>query len=103
MVLGVYSDRKGQPGALQEQATISSNLRAGSWNYVDVPPMPVTAGQRYWIAVLGPKGGGKISFRDAGAGGRSKTSGRPHLTLLPARWSGAAHTAATGPVSAYGT
>lgn len=81
VVLGVCSDRKGHPG-LQEQATIT-NVRAGSWNYVDVRPMPVTAGQRYWIAVLGPKGGGKISLRDAGAGGRSEMSGRPHLNAPP--------------------
>jgi hypothetical protein len=67
VVLGVCSDRKGHPGALQEQATIT-NVRAGSWNYVDVRPMPVTAGQRYWIAVLGPKGRGQDQLAGRGCG-----------------------------------
>ena len=103
VVVGIYSDRKGDPGALQRQATISNNLRAGSWNYVDIPSMPVTAGQRYWIAVLGPKGGGTIRFRDRGSGGgRSEASTQKNLNALPPQWS-----AGTGgdsaPLSAYGS
>jgi hypothetical protein len=87
---------------LQEQATIS-NLRAASWNYVNLPSISVTAGEKYWIAVLAPTGGGTLSFCDAGAGGQSETSGRPNLAALPARWSGGAHSAAAGPLSAYGS
>ena len=36
IVVGIYADRNGTPGALQQQATITG-LRAGSWNYIDVP------------------------------------------------------------------
>jgi hypothetical protein len=85
-VVGVYSDNYGHPGELQEEATIS-NLRAGSWNYVDAPSMPVTAGQAYWIAVLSPGGGGTIRFRDATSGSGSETSAQHKLTALPAKWS----------------
>jgi hypothetical protein len=103
VVVGVYSDRNGHPGSLQEQATIT-NLRTGSWDYADVPTMPVTAGQRYWMAVLGPKGGGTIRFRDAGtSGGRSETSPQRNLTALPPKWSAAGTGWGSAPLSAYGS
>jgi hypothetical protein len=101
MIVGVYSNRNGHPGALQEQATIT-NVMVGSWNYVTLPStLPVTAGQSYWIAVLGPSGGGTLSFRDKTAGGRSKTSSQHKLSALPASWS-TAKTWTTGSLSAYG-
>jgi hypothetical protein len=103
VVVGIYSNRNGHPGARQEQATIT-NLRAGSWNYVDVPSpsMPVTAGQRYWIAVLGPSGAGRIRFRDTISGPGSETSSQHSLTALPATWS-TGKAWATGNLSAYGS
>ena len=101
-VVGIYSDRVGRPGALLMQRTIT-NLRSGSWNYVDLPSTPVTKGQRYWIAVLAPNGGGTIRFREAGASGQSVTSTQGNLTALPASWSGAAHASAAGSLSAYGS
>lgn len=101
-VVGLYSNQNGHPGALLERATIT-NVMPGSWNYVDLPSMPVAAGQKYWIAALAPDGGGTLSLRDAGAGGTSQTAARPHLTTLPAHWSGAADAAAAGPLSAYGS
>jgi hypothetical protein len=101
-VVGVYSDKNGRPDSLQTQATIG-RVRPGSWNYVDVPSVPVVAGQRYWIAVLGPKGGGAISFRDAGGGAPSEVSAQPNLSALPAQWSGAAHRGTAGLLSAYGS
>ncbi|MGN6870088.1 MAG: choice-of-anchor R domain-containing protein [Solirubrobacteraceae bacterium] len=101
-VVGIYSDRNGRPGSLIEQGTIT-NIRPGSWNYSNLPAMPVTAGEKYWVAVLAPNGDGTLSFRDAGAGGQSETSGQPNLTALPTHWSGAAHAAASGPISGYGS
>ncbi len=101
VIVGIYSNRNGDPGALLEQGTIT-NVRAGSWNYVDIPSMPVTAGQRYWIAVLGPSGAGSIRFRDAVSGPGSETSAQHNLTALPAKWS-TGKTWATGNVSAYGS
>jgi hypothetical protein len=101
VIVGVYSDLDGHPGTLQEQATIT-NARPGSWNYVDVPPTPVTAGQRYWIAVLGPHGGGTVSFRDESQVGTSETSARHTLTSLPSRWSTGVLWASSA-LSGYGT
>jgi hypothetical protein len=101
VVVGIYSNHNGNPGALQAQETITS-LRAGSWNYVEMPSMPVTAGQPYWIAVLGPVGAGRIRFRDALSGAGSETSAQHNLTALPAKWS-TGKTWATGKLSAYGS
>jgi hypothetical protein len=102
IVVGIYSDKNGAPEALQREATIS-NVRAGSWNYVDFSSLPVTAGKRYWIAVLGPKGTGTIRFRDQGSGGgTSQTSALHTLTALPTTWiPGTNWTSA--PLSAYGS
>jgi hypothetical protein len=102
VVLGIYSDRNGHPGSLLQQATIS-NVMAGSWNYITLPStVAVTAGQRYWIAVLGPSGGGTIRFRDTAGGGTSQTSSQHKLTGLPATWSTGKSWAST-PLSAYGS
>jgi hypothetical protein len=100
-VIGVYSDRNGHPGSLQTQSTIG-NLRAGSWNYVDVPSVSVTAGQRYWIAVLSPRGGSIIRFRDSAGGGRAETSTQHNLNALPSQWS-TDRVWASAPLSAYGS
>jgi hypothetical protein len=99
-IVGVYSDRGGHPRTLLTQATIT-NIRTGSWNNVHVPPITVTAGQRYWLAVLAPSGAGTISFRDTAGRGRSQTSAGHGLTGLPTRWSGG-RTRAIGQLSAYG-
>jgi hypothetical protein len=100
-VVGVYADKKGHPGALQAQATIGG-LQAGSWNTIDVPSLPVTAGQRYWIAVLGPRGGGSLRFRDTASGGTSETSSQRSLTTLPGAWS-TGHKWSSTSLSAYGS
>jgi hypothetical protein len=109
-IVGVYSNRAGRPGALLTQGTIT-NPRAGSWNYVDLPSTSVTEGQRYWIAVLAPRGGGVLSFRDARGRHRrlnlalraSETSARHNLSALPAQWPGAASSRSAAPLSAYGS
>jgi hypothetical protein len=101
-VVGIYSDRVGRPGALVTQRTIT-NLRPGSWNYAKVPSMPVTKGQRYWIAVLAPSGGGTLRLRDTTGGGPSHANAEHNLRTLPNHWSGAAHPRSSAPVSAYGS
>jgi hypothetical protein len=101
-VVGVYLDRGGRPGRLEEEETIS-NLRPASWNYADIPPVPVAAGQQYWIAVLGPRGDGTLSFRDTGRGGLSETSVERNLTALPRWWSPAGTASSSGSLSAYGS
>ena len=101
VVVGVYSDKRGHPGALQAQSTLT-NIMSGSWNYVDVPPVPVSAGQRYWIAVLAPRGAGTIRFRDTSSGPGSTTSAQRRLAALPAQWS-TGTVFSDGNLSAYGS
>src|SRR5262249_17913369 len=57
---------------------------AGTWNTVALPSASVTAGAKYWIAVLAPSGAGTVQFRDVATGGRSQTSAQSGLTGLPA-------------------
>jgi hypothetical protein len=98
--VGLYADNAGDPGDVLAAATISTP-RAGAWNRVDVPPVRINAGQRYWIAVLGPTGTGKIEILDAGeSGARSVSSADTGLASLPGTWSSGA-TWSSSPVSAY--
>jgi hypothetical protein len=100
-VVGVYADCNGHPGTLLVHSTIGG-LTAGSWNYADVPATPVAVGRRYWIAILGPHGGGVLRFRDTAGGARAERSRQTNLTSLPAQWTpGAAF--ASAPVSAFGS
>jgi hypothetical protein len=100
VVVGIYANDGGRPGELLERGTIT-NPRPNSWAYLDVPSTPVTAGQVYWVAVLGPDGGGTAAFRD-GTPGLAIASARHNLTDLPARWSGGRWTS-SGSLSAYGS
>ena len=86
IAVGIYSNRFGRPGTLEEDGSIS-NVMPGSWNYVDLPSMSVTAGQDYWIAVLGPTGGGTVALRDRPFAGFAELSAQHELTALPAHWS----------------
>src|ERR1700680_400404 len=49
---GLYADNSGHPGTLLGQGTKASPV-AGSWNQISIAPSNITAGLRYWIAVLG--------------------------------------------------
>jgi hypothetical protein len=100
VVVGLYADAGGVPGALLTQGTIQAPL-AGGWNAASVPAVPVAAGTTYWIAVLGPTGTGPFHFRDGPAGGGpAQVSAQSDLATLPATWSpGTDYTNA--PLSAY--
>ena len=99
--VGIYSDRLGRPGELLEQGT-TTNVRPASWNYVDVQSSPVTAGRLDWLAILGPRRGGRAGFRDRRWDGLAMISARHDLSNLPTHWSGGRWTLASS-VSAYGT
>jgi hypothetical protein len=83
-VVGLYSNNAGHPGALLATGTITAPT-AGQ-NTVSVSSASVTAGQTYWIAVLGRTG--TLKFRDRGTvgAGSSETSQQTALTSLPATW-----------------
>jgi hypothetical protein len=86
VVVGLYTNTGSNvPGSLMAQATLT-NAAKGAWNTAPIPPVAITAGATYWIAVLGPKGSGVIQFRDIAVGGRAQTSAQATLTTLPATW-----------------
>jgi hypothetical protein len=99
IVLGLYTNSSGHPGTLLGQSTISSPTK-GAWNSATISSTNLTSGTTYWIAVLGPSGGGTLQFRDQASGGNSQTSSSTTLSTLPTTWSTGA-TFSTGSLSAF--
>ena len=82
--VGLYADADGHPGALLTQG--AADAKPGDWNAVAVPDTAVTAGQRYWIALVGT-GPGQIAFRDRPDSCHSETTHDGlDLDALPATW-----------------
>ncbi|MCI0399804.1 MAG: LamG domain-containing protein, partial [Gammaproteobacteria bacterium] len=101
LVVGLYSNLNGHPYQLLGQGTLT-NPTTGQWNNVALPAISVTAGTRYWIAILSANTG-TLWFRDAAAATAqpSETSSQTTLTTLPSTWStGKVYNA--GPLSAFG-
>jgi hypothetical protein len=101
VVVGLYTNSATGDNAstLLAQGTVASPVK-GTWNSVTVSPVSVTAGTKYWLAVLGPAGGARPQFRDVPSGGKAQTSSQTNLALLPATWSpGTSY--ANSPLSAY--
>ncbi len=100
IVLGLYANgANNEPGALLTQAGLA-NPGSGKWVSVAVPPVGVTKGTQYWIAILGAYGSGVMRFRDSSCCGKSETSRAANLTALPAAWTvGSVYSNA--PISAY--
>ena len=100
LVVGIYSDANGHPGALLTKGTRSAPT-AGAWNTVSVPTASVGSGRTYWIALLGT--GGTLQFRGgSGSGCRSEGSKSTSLGTLPSQWT-TGPTWGTCPPSAYAT
>src|SRR5271163_3710716 len=101
IVVGIYADNSGHPGALLTQGTSNTQLVAGSWSAVAVTSATITSGVHYWITILGIQSG-VPHFRDTtGTGCKSETSSQTTLTTLPSSWTtGTVY--GTCPISAYG-
>ena len=82
--VGLYTSWYRHPRTLLTQSIISKPL-PGQWNAVAVPPVQVTQGTRYWIALLGLNG--EIQFRDSTSNCHSETSQQTNLASLPGTWS----------------
>ena len=83
MWVGMYANRNGHPQTLMSQAVIS-NPSAGQWNSVKLPPVQVTRGTTYWLALLGVNG--QVGFRDLYGRCRSEVGRQVNLRTLPATW-----------------
>lgn len=97
LAVGLYSDAGGKPGTLIAHGSRSS-LSKSAWNDVAVTSTPITAGTRYWIALLG--NGGTLYFRDVGSG-TPGSYGEQVGSTLPASWSTWPYHWNSGPASAY--
>ena len=99
LIAGLYATSGYNPGAILSQGTISV-LTAGGWNTITIPPVAVTAGTNYWIAILGT--GGTLEFRDSGSHCRSQNSAQVNLTSLPSTWTEGSRRSGCN-LSAYGS
>jgi PKD repeat protein len=100
LVAGIYSDNNGHPASRLARGTLSSP-GSGGWKKVLLPPVRITAGTKYWIAILSPNG--VLKFRDGGGftSGLSEASAQKTLTTLPSTWTSGPQVL-EGPLSAYG-
>src|ERR1700730_17070219 len=101
LIVGVYADSAGHPGALLGQGSLLAPA-PGAWNDVSLSGGSVTAGANYWIALLAPSG--TIQYRDRCCGGGGSSPSETHaqtgLSALPTTWTtGARYN--DGPLSAY--
>ncbi len=85
--IGLYADNgHDHPGTLLGQGSTTRPV-AGSVNQIAITQSSVTAGQRYWIAVLGTQATSPY-FRDRQTSAcHSETSSQTTLTSMPATWS----------------
>ncbi len=98
VIAGVYADHNGHPGARLASGSLRSPT-AAAWDTVKVTPATITAGNKYWIAVLAKHG--TLYFRDGSASScLSESSSRTKLGSLPSTWT-SGPTWSTCPISAY--
>jgi PKD repeat protein len=100
LIVGLYADSNGRPGARLATTTLSSP-KAGSWNTVPMPATKVTAGTKYWVAILSTSGALKFRDKVGSVAQPSETSTSTALTSLPSTWS-TGTVSANGPLSGYG-
>ena len=98
VIVGLYSDSAGEPGALLTSGRISDPT-SGAWNDITVSPVSITGGSTYWIDILGV--GGTIQYSATRHHGEaSYVQSGTDLTSLPQTFVGS-QTLPTSPLSAY--
>ncbi len=80
LVVGLYSDNGGAPGTLLAQASMASPV-SGAWNSLPFPIVPVSAGARYWLAILGT--GGRLNFHDDATDGSCQSVTSDATSVMP--------------------
>jgi hypothetical protein len=81
--VGMYTSANRHPHVLLSNGMISNPL-AGQWNSVILPPVQVTGGTTYWLALLSING--VVAFRDRNGKCRSEVGSQTDLGALPATW-----------------
>jgi len=94
--IGIYSGSRSAPNALLTHARfVPVN---GTWNPIRLPPVAITKGQTYWIAVVGLVGS-RLEYRD-GAGSCPSPGMKGLSGGLAAQWITTYHWSQCG-ISAY--
>jgi hypothetical protein len=102
VLVGLYADAGGKPGALLSATTIVTPV--ATWNDVAFGPLALTAGSRYWVAILSPNGAlNGPHFRDAKTGGAGIFVSGLGLTALPTTWPSGGSSNLDGPMAAWGS
>jgi hypothetical protein len=86
--VGVYANSNGHPQALLSSGVIA-NAAGGQWNSIAMPPLQVTSGTTYWLALLGVNGA--VRFRDRYGNCHSEVGRQTRLSSLPATWTTGSH------------
>jgi hypothetical protein len=107
LIAGIYADSgSNHPGSLLAQGTLAGAPVAGAWNTVMLPSVSISAGTRYWIAILTPPAAGTLRFRDFCCGSTgsspSEISAQTTLTSLPGSWHTGTRYPHDGPLTAWG-
>jgi hypothetical protein len=100
LVAGIYSDANGHPGTLLGTSD-GTPVTKGAWNTVDVPSVSLSAGQPYWIAIMGQGGTLRIRTFSGGKGTENSETGRSTRGALSATWRTVKVFKNDGPASAY--
>ncbi len=101
LIAAIYTTANGQPYALWGSTSVLA-AQAGAWNSASMWPLSLSAGQSYWIAILGT--GGTVNLRGQTGTGTSVTETSASSTLmtsLPNAWT-AGSVSTGGPTSVYG-
>ena len=78
--VGVYADSNGHPQGLLSSAVIANAVN-GQWNSVAMPPLQVTSGTTYWLALLGVDRA--VRFRDRIGNCYSEVGPKPTSARCP--------------------
>lgn len=85
LVVGLYADSSGAPGSLLGEGSTSSPISSG-WTTLSFPWVPISAGTRYWLAILGT--GGQLNFRDDSSDGSCQSVTSDATSDIPSSFSG---------------
>jgi hypothetical protein len=83
--VGLYADSNNNPGTLLAQASVT-NPTIRAWNNLPITSVTLSAGTRYWLALLAPAGSSTLNTRDTPGGTRSVSPNQAGLGTLPATW-----------------
>jgi hypothetical protein len=96
--VALYSDLNGTPVSILSQGSTSSV--APGWTSVNISPVALLAGSRYWVALLNPLGSGVVNLRQSPSGGSSLSGAQTSLAAFPQPFTGGIP-AAHAPLSLY--